>query len=801
MNDLLLDLRLALRSLRRSPAFLVTALATLALGIGLTTAVYSLVRATLLRPLPFAEPERLVSVWEARPADAVTRNVVNPGNFLRWQEEAKSFVSLAAVAQWSANLAGDEGAERVAITWSTGELFATLGRGVAFGRPLLPSDAIEGAEEVVVLSHGLWQRRYGGDPGVVGRTLLLNGEPATIVGVAAPDLDFPAGTELWGAYALGERARSHRGRFLQVIGRLAPGVALADADAEIRLVAERLAAELPERNAGWSAHVESLADTYFGDSRRALWILFAATGAVLLVACANLSGLLLARHAERRHQLAVCAALGADRAALARLIGLETTLLAVTGGVLGVALARGVLFVLPRLLPIELPAFVVLGVDGGGLAFAAAATGTAALAAGLSPAWRAARLDPHEALVESATRGGSRFAGAARGALVVAQVALSLVLVAGAGLLARSFDRLLATDTGLRVDGTLSAAITLSGAGYREPQRQAAFFARLEELLAARPEVAEVGAVSWLPLGGTGSATDYRAADRPAPELGKEPVADVRMVTPGFFAVSGLELVAGRRLDARDADGAPLAVVINQAAARELWGDAEPLGRRVAMEWGEALEAEVVGVVRDARITRLDEKPRGALYWSQAQLPNSFMTVLLRARGDDQALAGALRAAVAELDPSVPVSAVAWLRDVVARETARPRFTAALLSSFALLATALAAVGLYGLLAGAVVARRRELGVRMALGAGSRQLLADVVGRGVRLVAIGVAVGLPLALLAGELVASQLYETSPRDLATLAAAPLALLAVGVLAGLLPARRAARTDPASVLRES
>jgi len=801
MNDLLLDLRLALRSLRRSPAFLVTALATLALGIGLTTAVFSLVRATLLRPLPFAEPERLVSVWEARPADAVTRNVVNPGNFLRWREEAKSFASMAAVAKWSANLAGDEGAERVAITWSTGELFATLGRGVALGRPLLPSDAIEGAEEVVVLSHGLWQRRYGGEPGVVGRTLQLNGEPATIVGVAAPDLDFPAGTELWGAYALGERARSHRGRFLQVIGRLAPGVALADADAEIRLVAERLAAEMPERNAGWSAHVESLADTYFGDSRRALWILFAATGAVLLVACANLSGLQLARHLERRHQLAVCAALGAGRGALSRTIAVETLVLAAAGGALGVALARAVLFALPRLLPLELPVFVALGVDGGGLAFAAAATLLAALAAGAGPAWRAARLDPQAALVESATRGGGRFAGATRGALVVAQVALSLVLVAGAGLLARSFDRLLSTDTGLRVDGTLSAAIHLSGAAYREPRRQSAFFAQLEERLAAHPAVAEVGAVSWLPLGGTGSATRYRAADRPTPEPGEEPVADVRMVTPGFFTVSGLELVAGRRLDARDADGAPLAVVINEAAARELWSDASPLGRRVFMEWGEPREAEVVGVVRDARITRLDEAPRATLYWPQAQLSNSFMTVLLRARGDGETLAAALRAAVAELDPEVPVADVAWLRDVVARETARPRFTAALLASFALLATALAALGVYGLLAGAVAARRRELGVRMALGADGRRLLVEVVGPGVRLVAIGVALGLPLALVAGELVASQLYETSPRDPATLAAAPLALLAVGLLAGLLPARRAARTDPASVLRES
>jgi predicted permease len=358
MNELGLDLRLAWRALRRSPAFVVTALLTLGLGIGLTTAVYSLVRATLLRPLPFAAPERLVSVWESRPADGVTRNVVNPGNFLRWREETKSFESMAAVAKWSANLAGEGGAERAAIAWVSGEFFQTLGRGTQLGRALLPADAVEGASEVVVLSHGLWQRRFGGDPGVVGRSLLLNGEPATIVGVAAPGLDFPAGTELWGAYALGERARSARGRFLQVIGRLAPGATLADADAEMRLVAERLVAERPEFNTGWSAQVEPLADSFFGDSRQALWILFAATALVLLVACANLSGLLLARHAERRHQLAICAAIGADRAAIARLLAVETLLLTAAGGLLGLAIARATLFALPRLLPLELPAFV-----------------------------------------------------------------------------------------------------------------------------------------------------------------------------------------------------------------------------------------------------------------------------------------------------------------------------------------------------------------------------------------------------------------------------------------------------------
>ncbi|MCM2269036.1 MAG: ABC transporter permease [Thermoanaerobaculia bacterium] len=801
MNDIGLDLRLAWRALRRSPAFVVTALLTLGLGIGLTTAVFSLVRATLLRPLPFASPERLVSVWESRPADGVTRNVVNPGNFLRWRDEAKSFASLAAMASWSANVAGDGGAERVSIAWGSGEFFATVGGGVQLGRPLQPSDAVEGAGEVVVLSHGLWQRRYGGDPGVVGRSLLLNGEPATIVGVARPSFDYPAGTELWSAYALGERARAARGRYLQVIGRLAPGATLADADAEMQLLAERLVAERPDFNSGWSAHVEPLADTYFGDSRQALWILFAATALVLLVACANLSGLLLARHAERRHQLAICAAIGADRTAIARLLAVETLLLAVAGGALGLAVARATLFALPRLLPLDLPAFVSLEIDGGVLAFAAALTLLAALVAGVGPAWRAARLDPHEALTDSSTRGGSRFAGAARGALVVGQVALSLTLVAAAGLLVRSFDRLRSTDTGLRIEGTAAAAIHLAGAAYRDPSRQAEFFARLEERLAGRPEVAEVGAVSWLPLGGTGSATDYRAEDRPLPELGKEPVADVRIVTPGFFATSGIELVAGRTLDARDAAGATPAVVINRAAARELWGDADPLGRRVVMEWGEPRVAEVVGVVGDARITRLDRTPRAALYWPLAQMPSNFMTVLLRARGDSTALAAALRATVAELDPTIPVARVETLAEVIGRATERPRFTSSLLATFALLATALAAVGLYGLLAGGVAARRRELGVRMALGADGRRLLSEVVGRGLRLVALGVALGIPLAFAVGRLVASQLYEVAPHDPATLAGAPVALLVVGLLAGLLPARRAARTDPASVLRES
>jgi predicted permease len=800
MNDLLLQIRLTLRSLGRSPAFTATALATLAVGIGLTTAIFSLVRATLLAPLPLPAPERLVQVWESQPARGVERNVVAPGNYLGWMEGAKSFSSLSAMAVWSVNLAGEGVAERLPITYVTSDFHAALGAPMRLGRGFSAADAAEGASDVAVLSERLWRSRFAADPGILGREILLNGTRVTVIGVQAQSVDFPVGTEIWAPMSFGAEARTYRGRYLQVLGRLATGASLESARTEMRAIAARLAGERPDFNSGWSAAVVPLHEQLFGAHRRALWILLAATGAVTLVACANLSGLLLARNAARRRELAVRGALGAGRRHLVAQLLVESLLLGAGGGALALAAAAGSFTVMRRWLPVELPAFVALELDAQVLAFTGVATLFCVALFGLAPAFAAASAGLSESLEGAGHRTLGRRSHLPRTLLVTFEVALSLALVAAAGLLARSLATLHGVDPGFRAERLLTAQVNLTGAAYREDETHVAFFSRLEERLAAAPGIEAVGSISWLPLGGKGSATAYRAADRPAPPPGEEPVTDVRVVTPGFFRAAGVRLVAGRLLSASDTAEATPVVVINEHAARELWPSEEPIGREIEMSWGDQVRARVVGVVEDLQLDALDAEPRGALFWALPQLPNNFMSIFVRTVGAPETVASTVRAAVAEIDPTIPAAALATMEEVIAQSTERRRFTTSLLALFAGLGLLLSALGLYGLLASTVAERRRELGLRMALGADRRRLLAEVVGRGLRTVLLGIAVGVPLVLAAGRVVTSLLYRTSPLDPSTLVAAPLLLVAVGAAACALPAWRAARVDPATVLRE-
>lgn len=799
MPGLTLEIRTAARSLARNPAFTVTALATLALGIGLTSAIFSLVEATLLRPLPFPDPSRLVQVWEAFPERGTDRNVVGPANYLVWRESARSFSQLAAIASWSVNLAGDGSAERASIAYVTSDFLPALGVAPILGRAFDDGDYAADAGDVALISEDLWRTRFAADPDVVGHSVTLNGDPTTIVGVLPRGADFPRGTQVWQPYVLGEKARTHPGRYLEVFGRLAPGVTTKAADAEMKGIAARLAKSNPQLDAGWSATVVPLAEQLFGDYRRALWVLFAATGVVLLLACANLAGLLLARNAGRSHELAVRGALGAGRSRLARQLFVECALVAVAGGALALAVLHFGLGAFRSWLPFDLPAFVRPEVDARVFLFALGATGAGALLFGLAPAWSGSALGAVTSLREGGERALGRRGHFARSSLVVVEVALALALVACAGLLVRSLTTLRGVDPGFRVDHLLTARISLTGAAYRDPVPQREFFSRLESTLARQPGIEAVGAISWLPLGGSGSATGYHALDRPEPEPGKEPVADVRMVTPGFFRSAAVRLVSGRFLDARDTADAPLTVVISESAARELWPGENAVGRELTMAWGDERPARVVGVVADLHVTGLDVEPRATLFWALPQEPSNFMSILVRTSGRPELAASTIRNAVAAIDPTIPAASLASMQEVIARGTSRQRFVSSLLLLFAGLGLTLAAIGLYGLLATSVAERRRELGVRLALGADARRLLAQVVGRGLRLVAIGVAVGAPVVYLVGRIVASLLYRTSPADPLTLVAAPLVLFGVAALACAAPAARAAHTDPARVLR--
>jgi len=800
MNRFVRDLRIASRALLRRPTLTITALAMLALGIGMTTSVFSLLRSIVFRPLPFAEPDRLVMIWESAPHRGRVRNVVNSGNYMRWKERATSFAGMSAEVAWRVNVGDGESAERVLAGLVASDFFDTLGVRVARGRPFGNADGVEGAARVAVLAWGYWHDRFAGDPEIIGRELSLDGDTVTVVGVAPPGLDYPLGVRLWSPIRFGPAHREAKGRYLEVVARLAPGVTLDAARGEMASLASELERERPEINPMWTTHITTLDEEIRGALRRPFWMLLAAAGTVLLIACANLSGLLIARNREREGELALRAALGADRAALARPLFAEVALLSLVGGLLGVLAARAGLDLLTRWLPIDLPAFSSPALDLPVLGGSLVATSLSALLVGLATVARAARLGIRASLHGSESRTTGDPGAWMRSALVVCQAALSLVLVAGALLFGRSLSRLLAVDSGFDVDRVVTGQVAPTGVAYDKPAKLRSYFARVEERLRGRPQVLAAGWSTWPVLAGPGSATDFWAGDRPAPDRGKRKVADIRGVTPGFFRAAGTRLVAGRLFSDSDGEDAPPVAVLDERAARELWPGEEPLGKRVFLWWGEDLPAEVVGIVADVRLNALDSESRGAVFRPLDQLPNSFATLFVRSRATSAAAASAIRETLSEIDGTVPIADLQTLEQVVARGTQRPRFLAGLTGLFTFEAITLTAIGLYGLVAGATIARRRELGVRLALGAARHQIFTGVVTRGLRLVALGIGIGLPLAFGATRLLRSLVFEISPYDPWAFVATIVIVAVVGTVACLLPAGRASRMDPARVLRD-
>jgi putative ABC transport system permease protein len=788
------DLRFALRMLRRQPGFTAVAAATLALGIGGSTAVFSLVDGVLLRPLPLREPDRLMLLWEHSPRDN-DHNVANPANVLEWRRRATSFEQIAAFAPWTTSLSGRGEPVRLVLGAATANLFETLGVAPLLGRGFVEGDDVEGAARVAVLSEGLWRGRFAGDPGVIGQSVVLDGRPTTIVGVMPASFSIPPGAELWRPLPLSPTAG---GRYLVPVGRLKPGVSAAQAHEEMRAIAAALAKEFPDRDANWSVNAQPLHADLVRQARPAVLVLLGAVLLVLLVGCANLANLLLARALAREREIAVRRALGASGRRIVGQLLVESLVLALVGGALGVVAASGFTRALLAVVPAEVRALFAIGVDPRALAFAVVLSVGSALLFGLAPAWQLVRRDLEPALRDGARGGISRRRRQATRAVVAVEVAVSLALLVGAGLLLRSYARLSQVDPGFRAEGVMSAAVSL-GAGYTEDAAQARFFAQLVERIAQEPGVAQAAAISWRPLG-TGSATSFMALDRPEPAPGEFPTADVRMVTPGLFATLGIPLVQGRDFDAGDTPERAPVVIVNEHLAREMWPGKSPLGQRLRMNWGRTLDAEVVGVVGDVRLAALDTAPRGALWWPVSQVPNSFMTVVARARsGDPAALLSGMKRALAALDPALPLAKPERLDHVVADTLQRPRFTFALLGAFAASALGLAGLGLFGLLAYTVRQREPEWGVRLALGARPRDLFRLVLAEGAALSAAGLALGLALAWAAARVLEALLFDTATRDPLVFAAAPALLAAVAVLASLLPAWRASRVQPAHCLR--
>jgi len=811
METLWSDLRHATRRLRASPGFTIMAALVLAVGIGGNTALFSLIDAVLLRSLPVADADRLVVVYESQPQKHAMRTPVAPANFLTWRARQTSFDDIAAAAQQRFTLSGEGGPESIQGARASASLFAVLRASPVVGRAFTAADDRPGGERVAILSHRLWQRRFHADPAIAGQVVRLDGQATTIVGVMPGGLDFPdRDTELWVPAALDAETGMDgmSGRILTALARLRFGVTLAAARAEMDVLSRRMAAEDPRFNAGLGAAVVPLKEVVVGGYAPILWLLWGAVGFVLLIACANVANLLLARAVARSHEIAVRLALGATRVRLVRLFLAESVLIGLLGGALGLLVAVWGVDALVALSPDAIPRAGEVAIDGRVLGFTLVLSLLTGIAFGLAPALPSSGLDLATSFKENgrgATRGQRRHR--LRGLLVVVETALSLVLLIGAGLMIKSFWRLHAVDPGFAPDGVMTVRLELPEGRYPAAPQSVAFYQQLVARTARLPGVAAVGASSALPMSGAGGVKPVRAGGAAAP--GDAPNVQYRLVSPGYFRAMGIPVVRGRDFDARDAGPAAGVVVINQAMARRFWPGQDPIGKRVTLGGWDDLTGEVVGVVGDVHHWSLEAGAEPEMYWDHAQdwlargptlrRHQRGLTLVVRADGDAGALVRAIRGEVAALDRELPLADVATMDQRLGSALAAARFKTLLVGIFAAVALLLAAIGLYGVMSCAVMQRTQELGIRMALGARARDVAFLVVGQGLRLALAGVAIGVVGALAITRVIASLLYGVAPTDAATYVLLALLVAAVAVMACYLPARRATRVDPMVALR--
>jgi len=811
MQTLWQDLRYGARMLLKKPGFTLIAALTLALGIGANTAIFSLVDAVVLRPLAFREAERLAWIWATRTdRDKAFYSIPN---FVDTSERSQSFDALAAFTPWGANLTAQGEPERLQGVRISAHAFQMLGVEAAAGRTLVAADDAPDSPRVVMLSYGLWQRRFGGDRAELGKTLTLNGDAYTVAGVLPAHFTIPnAEIELATALRLeADPRRSERGsNFLRVLARLKPGVTIAQARAELAAVTTHLRELYPKDNAKLTApNVLPLHDELIGGYRTALWLLLGAVGMVLLMACGNLANLLLARATARHKEMAIRLALGATRRRLARQMLTESLLLALAGGALGILLAANGLDLLLRFSPADLPRAGEAGMDGRLLLISLSLSLLAGMVFGLAPAWRATQADLNMDLKE----GGRGSAGSGprrlRNALVIAEVALSLLLLVGAGLLIKSFARLQSVSPGFAAGKLLTARLSLPAANYKQAEAVRVFYDKLAARLTGLPEVEAVGAASLLPLSGVNARTEFTIAGRPPASLADTPAAQDRWVSPGYFHALGIPLLQGREFTETDHERAANVVVVDEALARRYWPQGSPLGAHLLLDYGTGeapRDFEIVGVVGNVKHVSLNEEPTATLYGPLAQIPPSVVTsraanlsLVVRSATETQTLAAKVRSALQAADPQAPASSVRAMEQVLTAALAARRFNMLLLSVFAGAALLLAVAGLYGVMSYTVAERTREIGIRLALGAQRREALRLVVGQGLRLTAVGVALGLAASLAVTQVLKSLLFGLSTTDPLTYIGVTLLLVSVALLACWWPARRAAKIDPLLALR--
>jgi putative ABC transport system permease protein len=805
------DVRYGARMLAKHKAFTSIAVITLALGIGANTAIFSVVNELLLRPLAYRDAERIVMLWEVTP-EGRHQNTTSRANFRSWREQGTSYQSIAAFTDQRVNLTGDGEPEELSVQFATSEFFKVLGVDPILGRAFLPEDAETGKQPVAVLSYGLWQRRFAGQPGVFGQPITLNGVKFSVIGVMPASFQFHikhrSGTgrpaELWTVLPMPTGGGANeRGRFLSVVARMKDGITADYAGTELRTIASRLSDEAPEFNKNYTAEVLPLREQFFGNVRRPLWLMLGAVGFVLLIACANVANLLLSLAASREKEIAVRAALGARRSRIVRQLLTESLLLALLGSVLGLGFAWLGIKALILISPKDLMSLQTVGLNVTVLLWTLGVSVLTGVIFGLAPALHISRLNLNDSLKEGGKSESGQASGSRRlrNALVVSEIALAVVLLASAGLLIRSFMRLQQVDRGFNTDNVLTMVIRLPEARYREDPQVVGFFAQALERVRQLPTVRTAGIVNFLPLyGGLGSATGFKILGRPEPPPGQGPSTDVRVVDAGYFSTMGIPLLRGRNFSDSEQKEARHVILINEALARSYFAEEDPIGRRLDVRMFDSpTPAEIIGVVGNVRYDSLIDESPPAVYFPHPDLAYSFMTLVVRTDGAPAAIAPAVQREIRALDPNQPVSDVRTMNQVMSEWVSRSRFNTLLLGLFAGLATLLSAVGIFGVMNYSVALRTRELGLRLAIGAQPRQVLLLVLKQGLWLTIVGLVLGLAAAFALTRLLSGLLFGVAAVDVTTFTTISLLLVIVSLLACYLPARRAMRIDPLSALR--
>jgi putative ABC transport system permease protein len=799
MDTLFKDLRYGIRSLLKQPVFTLIAIATLALAIGANSAMFTVVNSVLLRPVPFPESEQLVMLEGVNPPRGISQSNMGIVDLVDWQNQAPAFEKFAGFLSLGFVLTSGDETERVPGSWVTGDYFNVLRVQPLYGRVLQPGDAQLGKDDVAVIGYGLWQRRFGGDRNAVGRQITLGGRSTTIVGVMPQGFDYPFQSEAWRPLAVDLAKETRNDRYLNVIGRLKPGVSVPQAQAQMDTVNQRLAQTYSETNAGWGVIVRTLQEGLVGQLRLSLLVLLGAVAFVLLIACANIANLLLARATSRQKEIAVRSALGASRLRLIRQLLTESLILSITGGVAGFLLSIWLTRLLIAISPANSPRFDEIRPDSRVLIFTVALTLLTALIFGLVPALQGSRVDQAESLKES-SRGNAGGRSRVRGVLMTTEIAMSFVLLVGAGLLIRSFIRLREVNSGINPENVLTFRVSAPPGKFTEDKQRELFFRQVIDQVKPIPGVQSAGIVLSLPLGADNLNLFRGLIAEGHPLKSEEALDTVHLpISPDYFRTLQVPLIAGRTFDDRDTDSSPKVAILNETAARKLWPDHNWIGRHINIFPNEKFEREVVGVVRETKRS-LDDDPVPQMYVPYTQDATwPSMSFAIRTNGDPASAFPAIRNQIRSFEKGAAIFNVSTMKDVLATSTAPRRAPMLLLSAFAGAALLLAMIGIYGITAYYVTQRTQEIGIRIALGAQMKDVLSLVLRSGLLLTGVGVVIGLAGAFALTRWMKTLLFAVNPTDALTLIVVCACVLITAVVACLIPARRATRVDPMVALR--